>query len=117
MGRAHGQALNRPSTRSRRGVKLMMTRRRIEPLAVASADGQESLLRGLLADTLEWPIPDDIDDLHDLAYGRTEEDLRAQGLERHLLDGHVWQVKLRDGQPWGIFIIEFAHGNVFRTVL
>jgi hypothetical protein len=76
-----------------------------------------TLVRELLAETLEWPIPDEIEDLHELGYGWTPEDLRAQGLERDLLDGHVWQIHLRHGQPWGIFVVELAKDKVYRTVL
>ena len=85
--------------------------------AIHQVKDQASFLQGLLADTLEWPIPEEIEDLHELAYGWTQEDLRAQGLERHLLDGHVWQIQLRAGQPWGIFVVEFAHDQVYQTAL
>src|SRR5438552_18793125 len=85
--------------------------------AVQRVADQETFVRDLLADTLEWPIPERIEDLHELGYGWTPEDLRAQDLERELLDGHVWQIHLREGQPWGIFVVEFAKDKVYRTVL
>jgi type I restriction-modification system DNA methylase subunit len=85
--------------------------------AINRVTDQRGFVRGLLAETLEWPIPEEIEDLHDLGYGWTPEDLRAQGLERHLLDAHVWQIQLRHGQPWGIFVVEFAKDKVYRTTL
>jgi hypothetical protein len=94
----------------------MVTPSQIEQ-AIRRVTDQQSLVRGLLADTLHWPTPEEIEDLHDLGYGWTPEDLRAQGLERHLLDGHVWQILLRQPQPWGIFVVEFARDQVYRTVL
>jgi hypothetical protein len=85
--------------------------------AIHRVTDRASFLRGLLADTLEWPIPDSIEELHDLGFGWTADDLRSCGLERDLLDGHVWQIHLRHGQPWGIFVVEFARDKVYRTVL
>ncbi len=93
----------------------------VAPADIASAihriTDRTSFLRGLLGDTLEWPIPEAIEELHELGYGWTADDLRACGLERDLLDGHVWQIHLRHGQPWGIFVVEFASDRVYRTVL
>ncbi len=86
--------------------------------AITQVTDQKSFLRGLLADTLEWPIPDRYGMLSDLGYGWSADDLRAQGLEKHLLEGsQVLQIQLKTGQPWGIFVIEFAQDKVYRTVL
>jgi MmeI, DNA-methyltransferase domain len=85
--------------------------------AVSSVRDRDTFVRGLLAEALEWENADKLDDLDVLGYGWTPEDLRAQGLERHLLDGHVWQIQLRHAQPWGIFLIEFAEDKAYRTVL
>src|SRR6266851_4259317 len=94
----------------------MVTAQKIEH-AIYDIKDRRSLIQRLLADTLEWPIPEDIEDLHELGYGWTPEDLRAQGLDGDVLDGHVWQIQLRHGQPWGIFVVEFAKDKVYRTVL
>jgi hypothetical protein len=84
--------------------------------AVGRVKDQRGFLRGLLADTLDWPIPEQIEDVQDLGYGWTAEDLRAQGLERHLLDGQVWQIQaLRHGQPWGIFLLELKDPAHFKA--
>src|ERR1700722_568277 len=85
--------------------------------AIHRVTDQRTFVRGLLADTLEWPIPEQIEDLHELGYGWTPEELRAQSLGPDLLDGHVWQIHLRHAQPWGIFVVEFAKDKVYRTVL
>jgi hypothetical protein len=85
--------------------------------AIGRVTDQQSFVRGLLAETLEWPIPEEIEQLKDLGYGWTPDDLRSQNLEPHLLDGQVWQLQLRGEQPWGIFVIEFAKQQVYRTVL
>jgi hypothetical protein len=85
-------------------------------LAVRQITDRGSLIQRLLVETLEWPIPEGIEDLHELGYGWTEEDLRAQGLNRHLLNGgHVWQIYLRQGQPWGIIVVEFAKDKLRKS--
>src|SRR5262245_12371215 len=85
--------------------------------AVQAVTDRKRLLRDLLAETLEWPIPEDVKHPQELGYGWTEDDLRAQGLRRELLEGQVWQLQLRSAQPWGVFAIEFAQRQVYRTVL
>ena len=41
-----------------------------------------------------------------------EAELRAQELDRHLLEGHAWQIQaLRQGQPWGIFLLMGKDGK------
>jgi hypothetical protein len=95
----------------------MATAQKIEQ-AIHHVKDRGSLIQRLLVETLEWPIPDEVQDFQDLGYGWTPEDLRAQGLERHLLDGsQISQIQLQHGQPWGIFVIEFAKDTVYRTVL
>jgi hypothetical protein len=49
----------------------------------------------------------------DIAYGWSADDLRAQGLEKHLPDGQIWQIQpFRNQQPWGIFLLEYAQSQV-----
>jgi hypothetical protein len=85
--------------------------------AIARVTDRDTFLRDLLADTLDWPIPDRVEEIEDLAYGWKDEDLRAQNLGRDLLDGQVWQLNLKTNQPWGIFLVEFGKERVYRTVL
>jgi len=94
----------------------MVTAQKIEQ-GVRGVTDRSSFLQGLLAETLEWPIPEEVEQLDDIGYGWTADDLRAQGLEAKLLDGQVWQIQLRHGQPWGVFVVEFAQDQVYRTVL
>jgi hypothetical protein len=82
--------------------------------ALARVKDQPSLLNDLLGSTLEWPLADKIRRIDDIAYGWTEEDLRAQGLDKHLIDGQAWQFQpFRSGQPWGIFLLEFKRPELF----
>src|SRR5579871_6899956 len=85
--------------------------------AILRVTDRTSLLQGLLAETLNWPLPEPLTELEQLAFGWTADDLRAQGLEPHLLEGQIWEIRLRREQPWGIFLIEFADEKVYRTVL
>jgi len=94
----------------------MATAQKIEQ-AIHRVKDSGTFIQGLLAETLEWPIPEKIEELQALGYGWTADDLRSQGLDKHLLDGQVWQIQLRHGQPWGIFVVEFARDQVYRTVL
>ena len=94
----------------------MVTPQDIEK-ALHRVTDQQTFLQKLLADTLEWPIPEDVADFQDLGFGWTADDLRARGLEARLLAGQVWQVHLRQGQPWGVFVVEFADDHVYKTVL
>src|SRR5947209_4709067 len=76
------------------------------------------LVNDLLGDTLDWPITDRIESPEEITYGWTAEELNAQGLEKRLLDGEIHQVRpFRADQPWGIFLVEFTHGQVYRTAL
>jgi hypothetical protein len=84
--------------------------------AIARVTDQESFVRGLLAETLEWPIPDHLTRIDDIAYGWSEDDLRAQGLNAQLLDGQIWQFQpFQAGQPWGIFLLQFRRAEHFGS--
>lgn len=88
--------------------------------ALARVHDLASLVNEMLAnpDVLHWPIEERIEDPQKITFGWSAEELNAQGLEKQLLDGEVRQVRpLRSGQPWGIFLVEFAHGHVYRTAL
>jgi len=77
----------------------------------------ESFCQVLLADTLNWPINDSgtPSEIGDIAYAWTADELRAQGLDRHVIEGRIWQIQLwiPAQQPWGIFILEFQNEDVF----
>ena len=70
---------------------------------------QESFFKALLATTLDWPTSD-VKQIDDIAYGWSQQDLNAAGLERNLVEGSIWQLQpSATGQPWGIFLLEFKH--------
>lgn len=84
--------------------------------AVRQVTDQESFVRGLLAETLEWEIPEGVERVEDISLGWSADELRARGLESRLVSGHAWQIQaLRHGQPWGIFLLEFASAAPFAT--
>src|SRR5437667_7011652 len=86
--------------------------------ALAHVHDLPSLLNDLLADTRDWPLRDRIEDPTDISFGWTPEELRAKGLDKHLLEGEIRQLRpLRTGQRWGIFLIEFANTRIYRTHL
>ncbi len=75
-----------------------------------------SFLQRLLADTLEWPIQDKIQKIDDIGFEWSDDDLRARGLERSLVEGKAWQIQpFRQDQPWGIFLLEFRSPDHFET--
>jgi len=86
----------------------MATERNIQR-ALAEVHDQQSFFRGLLGDTLDWPVGD-ATDIGEIAYGWSEQDLNAADLKRHLVEGSVWQIQpSAKDQPWGVFVLEFRH--------
>jgi hypothetical protein len=86
----------------------MVTPRDIET-AVKNVRDQEGFVLGFLAETLEWQIPDGVERLEDISLPWSQEELRGRGLDDRLIDGQAWQIQAqRHGQPWGIFLLEFA---------
>ncbi len=93
----------------------MVTPRDIEK-AVHNVRDQEGFIRELLVGALEWEIPDGMERIDDISLPWSEDELRARGLERRLLDGQAWQIQsLRQGQPWGIFLLQFARPDHFTA--
>jgi hypothetical protein len=41
--------------------------------------------------------------------------LRADGLDEHIVDGTIRQIRPFQGNPWGIFILEFKNPDVFAA--
>jgi hypothetical protein len=82
--------------------------------ALEKVHDRATFLEGFLADTLGWPIQHGIEDAEDISYAWNEEDLRTQGLDRHLVDAQVRQLQpFHQGQPWGIFLLEFRNDRPF----
>ncbi|MBI5683474.1 MAG: Eco57I restriction-modification methylase domain-containing protein [Verrucomicrobia bacterium] len=75
-------------------------------------------LLAFLRDGLDWPIPDDA--LADeLTFDWTGDDLRlSDTAAQRLTGGTIRQLRpLIAGQPWGVFLVEFADAQVYRTAL
>jgi type I restriction-modification system DNA methylase subunit len=78
--------------------------------ALEHVNDQASFIDGLLRNTLEWPIPEDINEPEDMSYLWTDEDLGTNDLARDIVSGQIFQLQpMRDDQPWGIFIVEFQN--------
>ena len=68
-----------------------------------------------LTKRLAGPITD-AQKIEDISYSWSADDLHAAELERDLIDGVVWQIQpLEQGQPWGIFVLEFKNAKLFTA--
>lgn len=84
--------------------------------AINKIGDQSSFIHELLVDALGWPIQEEIEDLDEIAFEWTAEELNAEDLDRNVMGGRVFQIQpLRDDQPWGIFILEFSNEDAFTT--
>ncbi len=83
--------------------------------ALTKVRGQESFLSLLLTGALGWQIGDP-QNVDDVSYSWSAEDLRASGLAQKVVDSRIWQIQpLAKGQPWGIFVLQFKHPDAFTT--
>lgn len=81
---------------------------------IQSVRNQADFVQKLLRDTLGWPIPENVQDISDIGFEWTEEDLNAAGLEQAIIEGQIYQIpNLAENQPWGIFLLEFKKEEVF----
>ena len=90
----------------------------IDPAQIESAlhyvSDQQTFIQRLLIDTLGWPIEGAAQEIGDIAYEWSESELRAAGLNEKIVGGKAYQIIL-PGNPWGIFVMEFANPDVFTT--
>jgi len=86
------------------------------PERIAEVDSLESLL-GYLRDDLDWDI--ESVDRDEISFDWQTEDLRiSEDAGARVKDGVVHQLRpVVTGQPWGIFLVEFTDGHVYRTAL
>jgi hypothetical protein len=80
--------------------------------------GSPDDLFAFLRDDLNWPLPEDA--LADeVTFDWSGDDLRLQdGATQKLKGGTIRQLRpLVPGQPWGVFLVEFADTQVYRTAL
>ena len=86
--------------------------------AVRTVGDQAGFIKLLLGQGLDWPVDRSVTKVEDIAYGWSKEDLQIDGLDKHFVDGQIWQIQPIDParkQPWGIFLLEFARPDVFTT--
>ena len=85
--------------------------------SVQSVKDFPSLLK-LLHDDLRWPLPDEPSP-EDITFDWSPGELRIQDAQAQRLKGGVVQQlrPLVSKQPLGIFYIEFAHAQLYRTAL
>jgi type I restriction-modification system DNA methylase subunit len=76
---------------------------------------QSSFIQDLLIDTLNWPINEDIYRTEDISYEWSSEELRTEGLSDHIVNGKIYQIRPFEGNPWGIFFLEFKNPEVFTS--
>jgi len=82
--------------------------------ALRRVTDQSSFVQELLIDALGWPVDEAAQTIGDIAYEWTEDELRAAGLSEKIVGGKAYQIVL-PGNPWGIFVMEFANPDVFIT--
>lgn len=92
----------------------MTDARKIEK-AVRHVDSQASFIQDLLIDALGWEIDEGTDDVEDISFEWSGEEVRADGLDKHIVDGVIRQIRPIGGNPWGIFILEFKRPDIFTT--
>ncbi|MBI3921100.1 MAG: hypothetical protein HY318_06760, partial [Armatimonadetes bacterium] len=85
--------------------------------AVRAVHDFDSLLT-LLREQLRWPLPDDAA-LEDATFEWSANELRVHGAHAtRLQHGTVKQLRpVQENQPWGIFLVQFTDGHVYRTAL
>lgn len=86
--------------------------------AVQQVRGQQSFICGFLRDTLGWQIPEEAEDMGDIAYAWSVDELNARGLDEKVAGGHVWQIQplsAEIAQSWGIFVLDFVQDDAFVT--
>lgn len=82
--------------------------------AINATSDRTSFLQGLLREALGWPIPENVADPEEISYGWTKDELRAQDLDRSIVEGRIFQLQpLQGDQPWGVFLLEFKHPDAF----
>ena len=75
-------------------------------------------LLSFMRDELDWPLPS-APILDEVTFGWTGAELNlSEETTQRFQDGIVKQLRpFREGQPWGVFLVEFASPRVYRTAL
>src|SRR5689334_10182194 len=82
--------------------------------ALGHVTDEASFIQNLLIDALEWPIDPEVKTVGEISYDWNNDELKAAGLEKRIVDGKVRQIALADC-PWGIFLVEFKHPDVLSS--
>jgi hypothetical protein len=83
--------------------------------AIRRVGDQKSFIQELLIDALGWDIDDRAEDVEEISFEWSAEELRANELDKHVVDGAIRQIRPFQGNPWGVFILEFRNPDVFAT--
>ncbi len=86
--------------------------------AIQQVTDHHSFIHVLLRQTLGWEIPEEAGEMEEIAYSWSIEELRAEGLNKEIVDGQIWQIQpmVSDAQQdWGIFVLEFKRPDAFGT--
>lgn len=85
--------------------------------ALAKVRDQASFIQDLLIDTLGWPLAEKAQCVSDVSYDWTADELRAAGLDKHVVESKVCQIQppARSATPWGVFIVEFKSPDAITT--
>src|SRR5262245_46928584 len=83
--------------------------------ALERVTDERSFINELLIKTRDWEIDDAAtkDGFEPISYKWSQDDLRAAGLDKKLVEGQIRQIQPMAGNPWGIFLLEFNQPNVF----
>lgn len=89
----------------------------ITPERIAAVRNFDDLLT-LLSEELDWRLPEGAA-LEDSSFDWDADELRlSEASAKRLGGGLIRQLRpLRQGQPWGIFFVEFAEAQIYRTAL
>ena len=84
--------------------------------AIINIHNQQSFIQSLLLDTLGWQIPEGIEEIEEISFGWTQQELGVNDLDQNLINGQIYQIRpMSENQPWGIFILEFQNEEVFTN--
>ncbi|MGO8751320.1 MAG: DNA methyltransferase [Thermoguttaceae bacterium] len=83
--------------------------------AIRCVRNQKSFIQELLIDALGWDIDEHAEDVEDITFEWSADELRANDLDKHIVDGTIRQIRPVQGNPWGIFLLEFRNPDVFVT--
>jgi len=82
-------------------------------IAIRRVRNQKSFIQELLIDVLGWDIDERAEKVEDIAFEWSAEELRANDLDKHLVDGTIRQIHPFKRNPLGIFFLQIPCLAVF----